>query len=154
MPGSPYRIAFEGSFAFPIPPERLWAALERTEDYPRWWRWMRDIEVTGDWPEEGSTLTFNVAAPIPYRLRLTVTVEEEASPRSVKAQVEGSLTGEGGLDLEPTSEGTNAQVGWDVEVTSRALRPMIGIARPILVRAQHWAVTVALRGFRRHLERA
>ena len=115
---------------------------------------MRDIEVTGAWPEEGSTLTFNVAAPIPYRLRLTVTVEDEDPPRSVHARVEGSLAGEGSLELEPASEGTAARAEWDVEVTSRALRPMIGIVRPVLVKAQHWAVRVALRGFRRHLEGA
>jgi hypothetical protein len=45
------------------------------------------------------------------------------------------------------------RIAWDVHIRSPIIRPMIVIARPVLLRAQVWAVEVALKGFRRYLRK-
>lgn len=151
---SPYEIGFRDSFWFPATPNDLWADLTRTDLYPRWWRWMRAIEVEGDWPRAGSALSFRVVAPIPYPMRLRTEVVRADEPTVLEVRVTGSLQGRGGLRFAAEAPGTRATVTWNVEIASARLRPVIHLARPVLVRAQHWAVRVALRGFRAHLERS
>lgn len=151
MEGSSFQISFRGSYRFDAPPEALWEALGRTDLYSSWWRWMRRVEVAGRVPERGSEVTFAVLAPIPYRLRMGVLVTEAEHPRVIEARIDGDLTGGGRLHLHRSRNGTTVDVAWDVEVARRSLRAAIHVARPLLVRAQHWAVGVALRGFRRYL---
>lgn len=151
MSHSPYEIVFWDRFEFPVSPEALWSDLERTDLYAGWWRWMRDLQVDGDWPEEGSALVFRAQAPIPYPLHLRTESVHSERPRVLEVRVSGGLQGRGRLELLEAAGSTIAEVTWRVEVASTRLRPVIRAARPILVAAQHWAVRVALRGFRSHL---
>ena len=57
---------------FDVPPSELWEALSRTEDYPRWWTWLRGFE--GGALEEGRVTRCVVKAPLPYSLRFAVHV--------------------------------------------------------------------------------
>lgn len=148
-----FEISFEDAYRFDASPEDLWRALGRTDLYSSWWRWMRQVEVTGDMPERDASVSFRVFAPIPYRMRLRVEVADAERPRRIEARIGGDLTGRGRLAFEPSADGTIAHVGWDVHVANRALRSLIHVTRPLLIRAQIWAVHVALRGFRRYLER-
>lgn len=151
MDSGSYQVSFEGYYRFEASPEELWEALGRSDLYTRWFRWMRDVEVAGSVPERGSSVSFKVFAPIPYRIRLRVEVVSAVRPKRVHASVEGDLRGRASLALETEGTGSVVRVKWDVVVVGRALRPAMRVARPLLLRAQHWAVDVALRGFRRHL---
>lgn len=151
MDGSARGISFEDTYEFAAAPQEMWQALGRTDLYPSWWKWMRDVHVEGRVPESRSVVAFRIFAPIPYRMRLSVEVTEADQPHRIEARIAGDLSGRGRLVFEPSGGGTTVQVGWDVEVANQTLRSLIRVSRPLLIRAQHWAVGVALRGFRRYL---
>lgn len=100
---------------------------------------------------EGSTISFTIDPPIPYRFRIAVLVVEADEGRFLRGEVSGDLDGDATFELTGDDESSDVRVAWDVEIKSPLIRPMILVARPILLRAQVWAVEVALRGFRRYL---
>lgn len=100
---------------------------------------------------EGSTIAFTIDPPIPYHLEISVLVTEADEGRFLRGKITGDLEGDATFELTGADSSSNVIVAWDVEIKSRLIRPVILIAHPILVRAQLWAVDVALRGFRRYL---
>ena len=146
-------IRFETTVTFTAPRPFVWDALKKVELFETWWEWMRDVRLEGEALTEGSTISFTIDPPIPYRMDVVVDVVAAVEGSSLEGRVTGDLDGRASLRLAGDGASTDATVGWDVEITSPVIRPVIRIARPVLVRAQTWAVRVALRGFRDHLER-
>ncbi len=103
---------------------------------------------------EGSSIAFTIDPPIPYHLEIAVFVTEADEGRFLRGQVNGDLAGDARFELSGDDSSSEVRVAWDVEIKSHVIRPVILIARPVLIRAQHWAVEVALRGFRRYLREA
>ena len=151
MSHSRYGVSFRDTFYFEATPEELWRALQRTDRFESWWQWMKDVELSGSALAPGSVISFRIDPPGPYELSIYVGVTSSTPARSLEGDVGGDLHGRARLDLSPEGTGTSAKVAWDLELANRAIRAVIWIARPVLLRAQHWAVEVALNGFRRHL---
>ena len=129
----------------------MWESLTRTDLFDDWWAWIRDVRLQGDALTEGSTISFTIDPPIPYRFKIAVLVVEADEGRFLRGEVSGDLDGDATFELTGDDESSDVRVAWDVEIKSPLIRPMILVARPILLRAQVWAVEVALRGFRRYL---
>ena len=144
-------IRFETSVTFAAPRPFVWDALKKVELFDGWWEWMRDVHLRGEALTAGSTISFTIDPPIPYRMDVAVDVVDAVEGSWLEGRVTGDLDGIASLRLADEGGATRAKVGWDVEVTSPVIRPVILIARPVLVRAQLWAVHVALRGFRDYL---
>jgi hypothetical protein len=126
-----------------------------TEHYESWWPWMRHLEVDGEPMAPGTTFSFLVVAPIPFAMRLRARVTEADPPDRVEADVSGDLSGVATMTFAPSGRrGAVADISWDVEVVRPGLRPIARVTRPILLWGQGWAVDVAFREFRRHLEAA
>ncbi len=116
---------------------------------------MRHLEVSGDPMAPGTSFAFLVVAPIPFTMRLRAEVAAASPPDRIEAKVSGDLAGEATMAFDSSpSGGTIADIGWDVEVVRPAFRPIARVARPILLWGQGWAVDIALREFRRHLDAA
>ena len=147
----PHIFQYKGEFDFDATPEKLWTALGRTDHYERWWKWMREVKVEGPVPATGSSVEFDVVAPIPRRMRLKIDVVSALRPESIEAAVSGDLAGTATLRFLPSGNGSTAEVTWSVEVVQRTIRAAAVAMRPVLLWGQDWAVRVALRGFRRHL---
>jgi len=109
------------------------------------------VRLEGDALAAGSTISFTIDPPIHYRLKVAVHVLEADKGRFLRGEVTGDLVGDATFELEGDEGSSVVRVVWDVEIRSPVIRPVIVIARPILLRAQVWAVEVALRGFRRYL---
>lgn len=109
------------------------------------------MRLDGDALTEGSTISFTIDPPIHYRFRIAVFVSEADEGRFLRGEVTGDLVGDATFELTGDDKKSDVTVAWDVEIKSPLVRPVIVIARPIIVRAQLWAVDVALRGFRRYL---
>ncbi len=129
----------------------MWTSLKRTDLFEDWWAWIRDVRLDGAALSEGSTISFTIDPPIHYRLKISVDVLEAEEGRFLRGKVRGDLVGDATFELQGDKT-SDVRVMWDVEIKSPVIRPVIVIARPILLRAQVWAVDVALRGFRRYLE--
>src|SRR4051812_16759618 len=111
---------------------------------------MRDLEVAGDGLKPGTTYSFRVVSPLPYRMRLKVSVLG-AGERSVEASVDGDLVGTGTIELVDQDRGSVAELGWSVTITHPQMRLATRFARPLLRWGQTWAIQSALKGFLRQV---
>jgi carbon monoxide dehydrogenase subunit G len=146
-------ITYRRGFAFAVTPEELWARIEETDQFERWWPWLSDFRAEGDGLGPGSVLTGVVAPPLPYRMRIRVELDRCDPPHAVDATVGGDLTGEARLRLHPTEEGCRAEVSWSVEMRQPAMRLADRFGHPLLQWGHDRVVAVTVAGFRRRIER-
>ncbi len=151
----PHAFDYQGTFELPLARHDTWATLEQTENYESWWPWMRHLEVDGYPLEPGTTFSFLVVAPIPVTMRLRVHVGEASPPEAITATIAGDLGGTASMKFEEQGPArTVAHIAWNVEVVRPALRSIARVTRPLLLWGQTWAVNIALKEFRRHLDAA
>jgi hypothetical protein len=157
MTASPYVIDYAGTFSLRASPEQVWATIERVDAFSLWWGWLREFSVEGparDGPAlvAGSVLHGLVCPPLPYRMDLTVLLNECVQPSLVRAEVHGDLEGEAGLALEPDAEGTRATAAWTIEMMQPPMRMAARVAHPLLSWGHDRVVEATVAGFRRQLE--
>jgi len=143
----PTPFAFDRTWDFAVSPAELWATLARTDQYPRWWPWLREFDVTGDGLAVGSIAEAVIQAPLPYQLQCTIEVLEADAPHLLAATVTGDLEGPARLELRPTPAGAEARLAWTLEVRSPLLRPLAVVARPVLAWAHDRIVERGLAEF-------
>ena len=142
----PFR--FDRTLEFPEEPAEVWAILTRTDEFRRWWPWLR--EFSGDGLVPGGRTTCVIRAPVPYSLRFTVTVEDLVPGRRVEATVEGDLAGPARLDIDRGVAGGSAvRLTWDLELRRPVLQAAARFGRPVMEWGHDWVVTNGLEQFRR-----
>jgi uncharacterized protein YndB with AHSA1/START domain len=134
---------FRSLWALPAPVPVVYRALERVEDYPRWWPQVREVTRLDD-----TTGTLRIRALLPYDLTQTVR-EERRDPAA--GVLQGALTGdiEGWARWTLTPRSTGALVRYDQEVDVR--KPLLrrfAVPGRVLFRANH---TLMMRAGRRGL---
>lgn len=143
-------FTFDRAFEFDAPPEMVWKALERTDQFPLWWRWLRAFDTDGvTGLREGIQARCVVRGPLPYALRFTVAVETVEAERCVETHVSGDIEGDARLELQPTLGGTAARLVWAVHVVDPALRATARVARPAMEWGHDWVVNRGVHAFRR-----
>jgi carbon monoxide dehydrogenase subunit G len=151
MATSPYVIEYEGSFHLDLPPDEVWTIISRTDRFEDWWGWLRDFETEGTGLETGSVLRGVVVPPLPYRMRLEVVLTQSARPRRIDAVVSGDLRGDATLTFTPDGDGTEATVGWTIEMMQRPMRLAARLAHPLLRWGHDRVVQATVENFRRLL---
>jgi uncharacterized protein YndB with AHSA1/START domain len=144
------RFRLDRRFDFALTRDEVWSRLTRTEDFPRWWPWLRRIE--GDGFVEGGTTRIAVAAPVPWVLRLELRVTDLVEGESVDVDVSGDLSGTASLSVAATAGGSTARMAWSVSPSSPALRLATRMTYPLVVFGQNWVVNAGLRQFRTAVE--
>ena len=148
-----YSIDYRRNYFFPLDRAELWTVANLVGMYERWWPWMREVCLYGTEIDEGSTLEFVIATPLPYKMRVSVAFERVVPGEELHASVKGDLEGTAHVLLTETTNGTIVSLFWRVEMKQRGVRAMTRFARPLVRRSHDWAVAIALRGFRDHLAR-
>jgi carbon monoxide dehydrogenase subunit G len=148
---SPAVIDYRGRFAFDVPPEGVWSAIEHSERFETWWAWLREFHVEGPGLEAGSVLYGVVSPPVPYTMRIRVVLDRCIAPSRIDATVHGDLEGAACLVLERHGQGTVAEVEWSVEMRQRAMRLAARVAHPLMRWGHDRVVEATVNGFRRHL---
>lgn len=143
----PAPFTFDRRFELAATPEQLWAVLQQTDQYPVWWSWLRELE--GGDLREGAVAHVLVQAPLPYKLKMDITVEHVVPYRSVDTHVRGDLLGPARLEVESAPDGCSARLVWSLELRDSVLRPLSLIARPAMVWAHDRVIEVGLREFER-----
>lgn len=125
----------------------LWDVLERTDEFPRWWPWLRELSGEGLVP--GGRTECVVRAPIPYTLRFTVAVREVLPGRLVDAVVEGDLAGPARLEVDAAGDGPGSVVrlAWDMELCRPVLRAAARVGRPVMEWGHDWVVANGVEQF-------
>lgn len=134
-------------YRFAVPPEALWAAFSRTDDYRTWWPWLRNLE--GAVFEEGARWCCEVQPPLPYSLRFDLHLEEIEAPRFVTASVTGDIVGHAALDVSATAEGSELRLIAALGPDSAMLRAFARVAHPLVRFGHDWVLDTGLRQFRR-----
>ena len=147
--GVPWAIRSDRRYRFAVEPEALWDALARTDDYRRWWPWLRRLD--GARFEAGAEWTCEVQPPLPYSLRFGLRLEEVEAPRFVTATVHGDITGHAALDVHPVVGGSELRLVSTLAPASTVLRSIARLAPPIVRFGHDWVLDTGLRQFRRRL---
>jgi hypothetical protein len=142
---------YSGRFFFPVPPEELWSAIERLDQFERWWGWLGHLQVDGTGLQEGSVLRGTVSPPVPYRMRINVELTRSVRGELIDAVVSGDLAGDAHLRLRPDGQGTIADVAWSLEMLQRPMRLAARVAYPLLRWGHDRVVEATVSSFRRQL---
>ncbi|MFD5428739.1 SRPBCC family protein [Streptomyces sp. NPDC127084] len=135
---------FESLWRLPAPPARVYAVLERAEDYPRWWPQVREVIPLG-----GHSTAARFRSLLPCDLVVTAR-GSRLDPGSgvLEARMAGDLVGWARWTLTPSGDGgTRARYEQEVVVQRPLMRRLALIARPVL-RVNH---AVMMRAGRRGL---
>jgi uncharacterized protein YndB with AHSA1/START domain len=138
-------FTFDREFAFPLPPDQLWATLSDTKRFPQWWSWLRRFEADG--LREGAVARCVIQAPLPYALRFAVHVERAVPAALVDARISGDLEGPARLEIAPDGEGSTARLTWSLQLRDPVLRRIARVARPVMSWAHDRVVDVGVHQF-------
>jgi hypothetical protein len=142
---------YRGRFAFDVAPEVMWRSIEHSERFEGWWSWLAEFRIEGPGLVAGAVLHGVVSPPVPYTMRIRVVLDRCTRPSSIDATVHGDLEGHAHLVLEPTEQGTMAEVWWTVEMKQRPMRLAARVAHPLLRWGHDRVIESTVNGFRRYL---
>jgi uncharacterized membrane protein len=74
----------------PAPPERVWAALTDTPNWPRWWPYVRRVQTLGE-----KRRRIDWRTPLGYGFTVEVEVTESLPHERLRARSRGQMQGEG-----------------------------------------------------------
>jgi len=146
-------MEYQGHFHLDQPPAQVWAAISDVEAYQGWWGWLSEVSCEGSGLRRGTILRGVVAPPVPYRMRIAVTLGQCRRPHRITAMVSGDLVGPASLRLRQEGTGSAADVEWSVEMTQWPMRMACAVAFPMLRWGHDRVVEQAVRGFVREMSR-
>ncbi|HLL33994.1 MAG TPA: SRPBCC family protein [Streptomyces sp.] len=139
---------FRSLWRLPAPPAVVYAALERVEDYPRWWPQVREVARLDE-----HTGIIRVRSLLPYDLTFT---GREVRRDPVAGVLEAALTGDvdGWSRWTVTPHGTGSLARYDQEVRVRKplLRRLAVPGRPFFRANHRLMMRAGRRGLAAHLE--
>lgn len=146
MDWSHYR--FRSRWTLPAPPAAVYDALERAEDYPRWWPQVREVNRLDD-----SSGVVRIRSLLPYDLTFTAReVRRDPAAGVLEIAMSGDLEGWARWTITPDGTGSLARYDQVVEVRKPLMRKLAVPGRPVF-RANHWLMMRAgRRGLAAYLE--
>lgn len=134
---------FTSVWELPAQPDAVYAALERAEDYPRWWPQVREVSRIDD-----TTATARFRSSLPYDLVLTLR-QRHSDPvsRTLEAGMSGDLEGWARWSITPHEGGSRIVYEQEADVR-RALLRRLAVPGRLVFRANH---TLMMRAGRRGL---
>ncbi|MEU8882329.1 SRPBCC family protein [Streptomyces hydrogenans] len=137
------RYRFRSVWRLAAPPDRVYAALARAEDYPLWWPQVRAVV-----PRDDTSGTARFRSLLPYDIEVTArALRHDPDARVLEVRLDGDLDGWARWTLTADGTGTHALYEQEVEVRARLLRLLAVPGRPFF-RANH---ALMMRGGRRGL---
>ncbi|CAL9392299.1 hypothetical protein SUDANB108_01287 [Streptomyces sp. enrichment culture] len=138
---------FRSLWPLPVPPAAVYEALERPEDYPRWWRQVREVTRL-----DGTTGVIRIRSVLPYDMTFTAReVRRDPAAGVLEIAVSGDIEGWARWTVTPRGTGSLARYDQVVSVGKPLLRRFAVPGRPVF-RANHalmmWS---GRRGLLRHL---
>ncbi|MGP2436408.1 SRPBCC family protein [Streptomyces sp. JW3] len=134
---------FRSRWALPAPVTDVYRALERIEDYPRWWPQVREVTRLDD-----TSGTIRIRSLLPYDLT-QVMREGRRDPEAgvLEVRLSGDIEGWARWTVTPDGAGAVARYDQEVDVRKPLLR-RLAVPGRALFRANH---TLMMRAGRRGL---
>lgn len=149
-PTPPYDLHLDGRYLFPAPPEHVWATMSRVEEFPGWWRWLKEYTIEGGLVE-GGKLRGLVVPPVPYTFFVTINIQQVEPARSISAHLTGDLDGAAQVELRDHPAGCDLSIRWSVEMRKPSLRAAAHVAKPVITWAHDHVIDIAAGRFRDQL---
>ncbi|MGW2034436.1 SRPBCC family protein [Streptomyces spinosus] len=139
---------FLSVWPLPAPPATVYAALERAEDYPRWWPQVRAVTRLDD-----GTGVITIRSALPYALTSTVR-ETRRDPAAgvLEVTLSGDIDGWARWTVTPGGPGALARYDQEVRVRKPLLRRLAVPGRPLFRLNHRLMMRAGRRGLLRHLE--
>ncbi|GAA3803039.1 SRPBCC family protein [Streptomyces chiangmaiensis] len=139
---------FRSLWTLPVPPAAVYAVLERPEEYPRWWRQVRDVTRLDD-----TTGVVRIRSLLPYDLTFTAReVRRDPEAGVLEAVLSGDVDGWARWTVTAAASGSLARYDQVVDVNKPLLSRLAVPGRPFFL-ANHWLMMRAgRRGLLAHLQ--
>ncbi|MCT9145407.1 SRPBCC family protein [Streptomyces violarus] len=139
---------FRSLWPLTAPPATVYEALERAEDYPRWWRQVRQVTRLDE-----TTGIIRIRSVLPYDMTFTAReVRRDPTAGVLETALSGDIEGWARWTVTPLGPGSLARYDQVVSVTKPLLRRLAVPGRPVF-RANHTLMMRSgRRGLVRHLE--
>lgn len=125
----------------------LWSRISAVEHYRVWWPWLRRFEP-GDGLVPAARWQCEVAPPLPYLVRFTITFEQVEEGRGATTIVSGDVEGTAELTLDRLDGGgTSARLVSHLAPASALLRAVGTLARPMVQWGHDWVLDQGRRQF-------
>ncbi|KPI30126.1 SRPBCC family protein [Streptomyces sp. NPDC048253] len=142
------RYRFRSLWALPAPPARVYDALERAEDYPRWWRQVREVNQV-----DAATGVIRVRSLLPYDLTFTAReVRRDAAAGVLEIAMTGDIDGWARWTVTAAGSGTLARYEQVVQVNKPLLRRFAVPGRPVFRLNHRLMMRAGRRGLAAYLE--
>ncbi|MFF5188829.1 SRPBCC family protein [Streptomyces sp. NPDC000345] len=123
---------FLSLWALPAPPAAVYAVLERAEDYPRWWRQVREVTR-----RDGTSGVVRIRSLLPYDMTFTVReVRRDRAAGVLEIALSGDIEGAARWTVTAGGPGALVRYEQEVDVNKPLLRRFAVPGRP-LFRANH-----------------
>lgn len=138
---------FRSRWRLTAPPAVVYEALERAEDYPRWWRQVREVTRLDD-----TSGILRIRSVLPYDMTCTVRETRRDSAAGVlEVSLSGDIEGRARWTVVPLGTGTLARYDQDVDVRKPLLRRLALPCRPAFRANHRLMMRAGARGLARHL---
>ncbi|MEU0598326.1 SRPBCC family protein [Streptomyces sp. NPDC006393] len=142
------RYRFRSLWTLPAPPAAVFGALERVEDYPSWWRQVREVRRS-----DGTTGVIRIRSLLPYDLTFTAhQARRDPAAGVLEATMSGDLDGWARWTLTARGAGTLARYDQEVDVRKPLLRRFAVPGRPIFRLNHRLMMRAGRRGLAAYLE--
>lgn len=140
--------------AAPVAP--VWAALTCTQDWPRWWPYVRAVHLLREGPAGnsggvGSVRRIEWATRLPYRIVIDVEAVESVPQQRLRARSSGHLQGEGIWLLREDAGHTDVTYLWRVELKKPWMRWLAPCLAPLFRWNHNGVMQAGGVGLARHL---
>ena len=116
--------------------ERVWDALVRPQDWPRWWHYVQDTVpvAAGNARGIGARTRCVWSSRLPYRLAFEMRTTRAEPPALLECEASGDLEGRGRWLLARDAGTTAARYEWRVHATKR----WMSVVGPLLTPLFAW----------------
>ena len=115
------------------PLQRVWDAIHRTDDWPRWWPYVERVATleTGDAEGVGAVRRLTWRTRLPYRITFDTRATVVEPPFALDAAAFGDLEGCGRWRLSRQGAATIVRYVWEVRVAKPWMARIQPLARPV-----------------------
>ena len=141
------QVDSDREYRFDRTPQEVWDAIAQVDSYPQWWPWLRRFDAAG--LAVGERWRCTISPPVPYVLRLVLTIVEAHPPVRIDATVTGDIRGEASVELFGDGDGCRVRLRSSLAPARQPLRSVAALAPWLARRGHDWVLDTGSRQFRR-----
>jgi hypothetical protein len=115
---------------------RTWETFVDVEDWPRWWRWLDEVEMLreGDDGGVGAVFRQTIRSPLLYGFTWQTEIVRVVKPALVELNSSGALEGRGRFEMAGAGgDVTEVKFTWLVMTNKSWMNLLSPIARPLFI---------------------